>query len=82
MLIHETQEELLHRIGKKYLNTSMRDTGYGATGLTGIVVKYELGARMHGVWLTIDLGENIDEQSRKNINLTDGRFAKQYRRVR
>jgi len=64
----ETKEQLLHRIAKKYLNTQMRDTGYSATGLTGKVIQYELGKRMNGIWLIIDLGE--------------GKTAKQYRRVR
>lgn len=63
----ETKEQLLHRIGKKYLNTKMRDTGYGATGLTGTVIDYELGKNMNGVWLKLDLGEGQTSRQYRSV---------------
>lgn len=61
----ENRIETLHRIGQKYVGKFMRDTGYGASGKIGNCVGYELGKRLNGVWLKIDIGT--------------GTFAKQYR---
>lgn len=43
-------------MGRKYVGKFVRDTGYGHSGKIGNCVGFEIGTRLNGVWLKLDIG--------------------------